>query len=460
MCGSTVIDGYVFCLGVKFQFFYEAHGKLESLIRSITYLMRGAIFRPKHAMSSPSRASLNIRPLGELIDMYHAREATDRRDKVYALLGMSSDEPGAAGLSPDYEIGSGKLFEQLVKFLLCEQVSVKTWDDKESAVIKSKGCILGRVSSVKRDITRDDGQKVDISSKAYKREWQDLEPLQVSAKSIREGDLICLLQGAPKPMIIRLCEDYFTVIMIAASLDDPTKSSVEWSEFLQSKTIFPRDFLLVWDWENSPEKLQDSGEYETLIRTNTWVSEHSKTELEGHLDKATRIWNVALILGDLEEYGKAEERLREAIEGYKIAIGGEHLRTLKSRYGLTPLSWAAGNGYVTVVKPLLAEDGVNPDLKDSQYGQTPLSWAAEGGHEAVVKLLLGTGKVEADSKDRDGRTPLSWAAWRGHEAVAKLLLGTGEVKADSKDRGGQTPLSRAAGGGHEAVVKLLRSSTK
>lgn len=53
----------------------------------------------------------------------------------------------------------------------------------------------------------------------------------------------------------------------------------------------------------------DLGEYENLIRINDWMLEHSKTELEGHLDKATRIWNVALVLEDLEEYKGAEERL-------------------------------------------------------------------------------------------------------------------------------------------------------
>jgi ankyrin repeat protein len=73
-----------------------------------------------------------------------------------------------------------------------------------------------------------------------------------------------------------------------------------------------------------------------------------------------------------------------------------------------------------VVKLLLATGKVDVDSK-SKYGQTPLSWAAERGHEAVVKLLLATDKVDVNSKDSSSRTPLSWAVERGHEAVAKLL---------------------------------------
>jgi len=73
-------------------------------------------------MSSSGRASLNIRPLGELIDMFYTHEAIKPVDKVYALLGMSSDDPS---LLPDYKVLWGILFKDLVKFLLYKQVHVK-----------------------------------------------------------------------------------------------------------------------------------------------------------------------------------------------------------------------------------------------------------------------------------------------------------------------------------------------
>jgi ankyrin repeat protein len=461
MCGSTVIDGYAFCSGV--DFFYKAHRNLEISIPSATYLIRGAIFRPKRAISWSGRASLDIRPLGELIDMFHTHEATKRVDKVYALLGMSSDNPSTAGLLPDYEIPWAKLFRDLVKFLLYTQVYVKTSDDEEKAIIKGRGCILGKVLSIESE----ERQKVNITFKnmpehlGSKKKSHALWTLQASAKHIREGDIVCLLQGTSKPMIIRPCKDHFTIIRIAAFPEGKRTESgdVEWPKLLQSITIFPHEFLLVWSWENSL-KLQDPGEYEVLVRTNSWASEQSEVELGGLLDKANRFWNVAIILDDLEEYEKAEERLREAIEGYEIVFRKEHLYTPKSQYGRTPLSWAAWGGHESVVQLLLAKDGIDPDLKDSKSGQTPLSWAAEGGHEAVVQLLLATGKVDVDSKDKDGRTPLSRAACRGHEAVVQLLLATGKVDVDSKDKDGRKPLLWAAYRGQEAVVQLLLATGK
>ncbi|KAF1965285.1 HET-domain-containing protein, partial [Bimuria novae-zelandiae CBS 107.79] len=257
MCGSAEIDGYAFCLGLELlKGFFETRKDLHGLIHSITYLIRGAIFRPKYATSRSGTNSLNICPLGELIDMYHTRKATKLHDKVYALLGMSSVDGSRAGLSPNYGVEWKELLQQLVKFLLHERVSVEEGPEKEIAVIRSKGCILAQVSSVKSDVTRDNRQKVNIflkntpgrlgHNKTHDVQWT----LNVSAKKVEKGDIVCLLQGAPKPVIVRPCKDYFAVIRIAAfPKNKPTESGdTEWSELLQSITVFPRDFLLLWDW--------------------------------------------------------------------------------------------------------------------------------------------------------------------------------------------------------------------
>ena len=120
--------------------------------------------------------------------MFHVHEATKRVDKVYALLGMSSDEPSTAGLPPDYAVPWEELFKRLVKFLLYKQVSVETWGDEERAVIKSKGCILGQVLSVESG----DKHKVNIRFKnipehlGYDRERHALWTLQASVKDIRK----------------------------------------------------------------------------------------------------------------------------------------------------------------------------------------------------------------------------------------------------------------------------------
>ncbi len=418
MCGSTVIDGYAFCLGVKsLKLSFTASPELQAL-PSVLYLIERASLRPKYTANLQERFSLNIQPLAGLVDMFHTRQAKDPRDKVYALLGMSLDDPSKATLLPDYTISWGNLFEKLVKYILGEDTLVES--SSQTPKIKSKGCILGQVSSVRRD----NRQNVNITFTSKNATWYygvEMEwTLQASAKPIQESDIICVLQGASKPTIIRLCKDDFAIIIVAVT---PLKESRSFTQLELSKSItrFPRGFLLVWDWEQLLKESQDRDE-------------------SNNFNQATKIWNVALILGDLEEHEKAEKMLREAIKCYEMEFG-EGRFMLKSPSGLTPLSWAAGNGYNAVVNLLLAEDIGDPDSKDRQYNRTPLSWAAEYGHEAVVKLLLATGKVDADTKDKGGQTPLSWAAEGGHEAVLKLLLATGKVNANTKDIRGRTPLS-------------------
>jgi len=109
---------------------------------------------------------------------------------------------------------------------------------------------------------------------------------------------------------------------------------------------------------------------------------------------------------------------------------------------------------------LLGREDVYPNHADTKYGQTPLSWAAAIGHEGVVKMLLEREDVNPDAGTIYGRSPLSWAAKSGHEGVVKMLLEREDVNPNQADRiYGQTPLSRAAGSGHEGVLKTLFERT-
>jgi ankyrin repeat protein len=439
-CGLMEVDGYAFCLGVDvLKGFYETHAALQGLIRSVNYLIRGAIFRPKGL----GMISQDTIPLGELIDMYHTHEATHRHDKVYALLGMSSDDARKTDLLPNYTVPWQLLFQRLVKFLLSKEVSVETWSDKEMAIIKSSGFVLGTVSTVHRDGSLNDGQGGQVVevlfNDASKRSahWT----LQPSAKSVMEGDIVCLLQGASKLTIIRLCNDYCTIILIAAT-PPPTirtwSESVEWSTFLPTTKSPTRTFHLVWDWENLPEELQGLGRYE---------------ETESCLNTATRSLSVALVLGDIGMYRRAEEKFREAMEVWERALRKKRLSMVNSAVGDTALSLTAMRKCDT---PSLI-NGSDLDFMNSYYDQKPILWAAERGLESTVELLLRTGKAGINVKDKNGRSPLSLAAGEGHFTVVDRLLEE-KAKVNITATGwneGRTALQAAAGGGHLAVIERL-----
>jgi hypothetical protein len=266
--------------------------------------------------------------LGELIDMYHTRESTERHDKVYALFGMSSDNPSGAGLSPDYSVPWKGLFQRLIQFVVSKEAFVETWDEKQVAIIKNKGCIFGQVASVESEGTRYDRQHVRIDfyntqSLEYK-DFGDRWTLQASAKSSQEGDLVCHVEGASKPTFIRLYKDYFAVIIIAVTLRQPTTSrSVRLQELLASKKHFPHELLLVWNWDNSQKVLQDRAGHKISKEIDTLLADWSKTAS----NKTARLCDMGIVLNDLGFHNEALERLPEPIKDCEgnddqISLGG------------------------------------------------------------------------------------------------------------------------------------------
>ncbi|KAI1455233.1 ankyrin repeat protein [Annulohypoxylon moriforme] len=163
---------------------------------------------------------------------------------------------------------------------------------------------------------------------------------------------------------------------------------------------------------------------------------------------------------------------------------------ISDSYGRTALACAADGGHYTVVKLLLATEGVNPDSRgkcrasgysktrgggwegmypyserlfvDEWYSErcvgTPLLYAARNGEVEIVRILLEDPRVDPNARDHIfGVTPLWYASAAGHENVVKLLLGKPSVDPDSRDDQGDcmSPLSIASWRGHKSVVKLL-----
>ncbi|KAI1428568.1 heterokaryon incompatibility protein-domain-containing protein [Xylaria sp. FL1777] len=394
--GHAEMDGYVFCSGLDaLNLSYKTSPDFQSLILPAVYLIRGAIFRSRYKrddINVSSTFSLRIRPLAELVDMYHARKATNRLDKVYALLGMSSDDPSEAGLLVNYNTSWGEIFRKLVKFSLSDQVSVDTWDDEEVAIIEGKGYVLGEISSAGRDNTRDDRQCVDI---VWKNGLSDFDPkrilstrftFQASAKPVQVGDVVCLLQGASKATIVRLCGECWTIIMIAAPFTDDLQ------KWLSSITTFPDDLLLVWDWHERRE-LQGAEDSKYLMN-NREVPKCPRAECQcqDYLDKSVKLWNVGLLLNSIERYEDAGKNLRGAVEFY---MTGAALRSVDKTYP-DHGPWRKTDEEVLGVLDLLS---TTIRAKHPKEGQMPLWWAAEEGHEVVLRQLLNK-DANVDAKDK------------------------------------------------------------
>jgi len=80
---------------------------------------------------------------------------------------------------------------------------------------------------------------------------------------------------------------------------------------------------------------------------------------------------------------------------------------------------------------LLLDKWANVNVKDND-GQTALL-AAKVEYTVLVKLLLKQDSVDPDLKDKDNRTPLLWAVENGYKLVVELLLLDKRTNVEAKD---------------------------
>ncbi|KAB8215065.1 heterokaryon incompatibility protein-domain-containing protein [Aspergillus novoparasiticus] len=331
-CHSAEIDGHAFSSGLAALKNLIVDENMRDQISMVVFLIKNATLRHKRVVAGSDKFSLHIRSLADLTTMYNNREATDHRDKVYALLGMSSDNHGPGAILPVYTVSWKDITYRLIGFYIGEQACVQTWDDEDIAVIKGKGCVLGVVKKVKLKSSKDN--MWDNSHNAFvtvqmtggdARGDGDMWTFFKWPGSIKKGDIVCVLQGASKPTLIRPCGDHCTVITVGfvPQRVDYSMHGIQsanggeinkWNGLLQSVALYPRDFLLVWEWQEFSGRLENEKDRAWLMDRR--LPEHAKKELEVELPKIHRLQNLGLILVDSEKFEQALENFPQALDFY------------------------------------------------------------------------------------------------------------------------------------------------
>ncbi|KAE8371728.1 hypothetical protein BDV26DRAFT_120640 [Aspergillus bertholletiae] len=252
MCGPVEMNGYAFISGLQnLEVLRTARPELQGLVQSAYHLIKDAVFRPSYQFAT--RGTLSI---GELIDMYHTRHASCLHDKVYALLGMCSDDPDTEPLRPAYHLPWNTVFERVIKHIISPDISVNTWPGREVAVIRGKGYVLGIIKSVTTPGSRYDRQEVKVLFRdTVEALYHYMDSgvqwlLQTPAEPIRAGDIVCLLQGASAPTIVRLSNKGLRIIMSSVvPRYKKIPGKMEWGlHGPPSEASVLHDLVLQWDW--------------------------------------------------------------------------------------------------------------------------------------------------------------------------------------------------------------------
>jgi ankyrin repeat protein len=134
---------------------------------------------------------------------------------------------------------------------------------------------------------------------------------------------------------------------------------------------------------------------------------------------------------------------------------GKHI-AVPTKSGQTPLSNAAFNGYVEIVRLFLSVPQVPVNLMDN-YGVTPLFSAARFGHLETVEVLLSNAAIEVNCENWKCLTPLHAAVANGHVEVAEVLISKGATIV-VWPTAGQSLLWWAERTGKLSMVQLLESN--
>ena len=87
------------------------------------------------------------------------------------------------------------------------------------------------------------------------------------------------------------------------------------------------------------------------------------------------------------------------------------------------------------------------------WRQTPLSYAAQNGHLEIVKFLVKEGGTDVESKNYWQQTLLSCAAWNGHLEIVKFLVNEAGADVKANEKGGNTVLDLSRQGTAKGLLR-------
>ncbi|PYH97842.1 hypothetical protein BO71DRAFT_102572 [Aspergillus ellipticus CBS 707.79] len=272
ICGSVQVNGYAFCEGLsRLDMSFSAQH-----VGPVIHLIRTAIFRHRHTFGSRGVFSI-----GGLYGMYRFHKATVKHDMVYALLGLSSDDPNTPKLKPNYTLSWDQVFKQMASYISSGEFTVQSWVGTHTAVIDAKGLILGQIISA-HEIPGYSEQSIDIcfhdvAQSVGFNEDEDSWEVQSSVIRIQEGDILCIFQGCSKPSIIRLHQNYFILIMVALmSKHDKSEGGLYAESEEEHLMRNSHNFLLAWNIWLTDDEGKDQSK-----RHMDPVSEPQEASLDG-----------------------------------------------------------------------------------------------------------------------------------------------------------------------------------
>jgi ankyrin repeat protein len=393
-------------------------------------------------MPGPSRSGSwwgQKRDLCTLLRRFQASKATDERDKIYALLGMSSDPLDTQSIDIDYKRPTHHVIHQAVTHLLhTTRLSVHE--------------ILNLMYHFET-----------LETTCFVLPFGQEEATDILFPHLQSGNALNVPLMPEEPNFM-----YQGIPVV----DDPALLLFEKRlerNFKEDETCHSQVVRLILGGQTNESRERER--YDKGLRVISWGSPEHRVKIVVIHDRGKAILQAALqgcahvvkhllhLKVGIEEGGKLEEEvLREAIHGdHTLAVQTilhqtTHVHVQGRRYD-NALRTAAHRGNEQVVK-LLLDKGADVNALGGDFGNA-LGAAAFGGSKEIVKLLLDKGANVNALGGKYGNA-LGVAALRGSTEIVELLLDKGaNVNALSGNYGNALGAAAAASRGSKEIVELL-----
>lgn len=304
--------------------------------------------------------------LRTLLVKFSASEATDERDKIYALLGISSDAYNSKVLLPDYSKDIRQVILETWSYMLFQEIldpSLHGFPD------------LGLTGFL----------EILECLPEWTLDW-----------SVREGrdEILLRLVGARGIAASRMIAEERALLCSLAERKDH-------SDLFQLIISHAKLHVNVVD-----------GLGDTPLHKAVRGGQRDKVEmLLSRKDMSLNSANLTRVTPLIEAVQLCQETM------VNLLLTDSRIDVNHGIGGWTPLTKAIHSGEQTMVNLLLADTRIDPNR--SVEGQTPMALAIRLGHEGISKALLAHPGIDPN---RGGLSPLVEAVQGGHIQILKQLL--------------------------------------
>ncbi|KAH7077608.1 ankyrin repeat-containing domain protein [Paraphoma chrysanthemicola] len=374
------------------------------------------------------------RDLCTLIRRFQSSKATDERDKIYALLGMSTSSVDRRSIAIDYQTPTHEVVHKAMTYLVqSTPVSIH-----EMLNFMNNFVTLHTIYFVPPLGDEEETEFLfpHLQSGSRSGRTEVLEDRSKSIAIVKDPSLFLFERRLERDLEDQeTCHSQVVKLMLGAQ----TSKYSEFQKYDNGLQVIP--------WGGVEQHVK-------IVVIHDEKKAVLKAAFQGYGQIVKRLLHVR---GGVEARKTLEESaLQDALEQehpqavQTILYHSIHKRIRSGTYG-NALQAASYRGHEAMVKVLL-NAGADPNAQGGQYGNA-LYAALENKHWDVMKMLLDAG-ADPNTQGGDYGNALQAASLKGSGAVVKMLLDKG---ADPNAQGGRfgNALQAASLRGHKAVVKLL-----